>query len=119
MSKQQKPAGPQTTQERRLLGLSAFDRHQQLMKDAIRYYRAQLPPEQQTVKTDFDVLKEQYRCALVLMPLAQCSSRCVLEHHDLHTQVGMPYCACQQPMPVLEHGCHASCEKAEEKLRAY
>ena len=45
------------------MGLSAFDRHQWLMKDAIKYYRAKLPPEQQTVKTDFDVLKEQYRCA--------------------------------------------------------
>lgn len=44
------------------MGLSAFDRHQQLMKDAIKYYRAKLPPEQQTVKTDFDVLREQYRC---------------------------------------------------------
>ena len=53
----------QTAQERRLLGLSAFDRHQWLIKDAIKYYRAKLPPEQQTVKTDFDVLKEQYRCA--------------------------------------------------------
>ncbi|KAL0030992.1 hypothetical protein WJX79_007301 [Trebouxia sp. C0005] len=31
------------------------------MKNAIKYYRAQLPPEQQTVKTDYDVLKEQYR----------------------------------------------------------
>lgn len=43
------------------MGLSAFDRHQWLMKDAIKYYRAQLPPEQQTLKTDYDVLKEQYR----------------------------------------------------------
>lgn len=53
----------QTAQERRLMGLAAFDRHQWLMKDAIKYYRAKLPPEQQTVKSDFDVLKEQYRCA--------------------------------------------------------
>lgn len=45
------------------MGLSAFDRHQSLMKNAIKYYRAQLPPEQQTVKTDYDVLKEQYRSA--------------------------------------------------------
>ena len=43
------------------MGLSAFDRHQQLMTDAIKYYRAKIPPEQQTVKTDFDVLREQYR----------------------------------------------------------
>lgn len=50
-----------TRQQRRLLGLSAFDRHQALIKDAIHYYRAKLPPEQQTVKTDYDVLKEQYR----------------------------------------------------------
>ena len=56
-----KDGGPGTAQERRLLGLSGFDRHQALMKDAIKYYRAQLPPEQQTVKTDYDVLKEQYR----------------------------------------------------------
>ncbi|DBA90792.1 TPA: hypothetical protein ACH3X1_003997 [Trebouxia sp. C0004] len=53
--------GSQNVQERRLMGLSAFDRHQSLMKNAIKYYRAQLPPEQQTVKTDFDVLKEQHR----------------------------------------------------------
>ena len=58
-----KDVGQQTSQERRLLGLSAFDRHQWLIKDAIKYYRAKLPPAQQTVKTDFDVLKEQYRCA--------------------------------------------------------
>ncbi len=45
------------------MGLSAFDRHQSLMKNAIKYYRAQLPPEQRTVKTDYDVLKEQYRSA--------------------------------------------------------
>ena len=51
----------QSAQERRLMGLSAFDRHQWLMKDAIKYYRAKLPPEQQTIKTDYDVLKEQYR----------------------------------------------------------
>lgn len=51
----------QNLQERRLMGLSAFDRHQSLMKNAIKYYRAQLPPQQQTVKTDYDVLKEQYR----------------------------------------------------------
>ena len=66
MSKQaqlSKDVKQQTAQERRLLGLSAFDRHQWLMKDAIKYYRAKLPPDQQTVKTDFDVLKEQYRCA--------------------------------------------------------
>ena len=50
-----------TRQQRRLLGLSAFDRHQALIKDAIHYYRAKLPPEQQSVKTDYDVLKEQYR----------------------------------------------------------
>lgn len=56
----------QSAQERRLLGLSAFDRHQWLMKDAFKYYRAQLPPEQQTVKTDYDVLKEQYRCVAIL-----------------------------------------------------
>lgn len=56
-------AGSQgTRQQRRLLGLSAFDRHQALIKDAIHYYRAKLPPEQQTVKTDYDILKEQYRC---------------------------------------------------------
>lgn len=46
-----------------MMGLSAFDRHQWLMKDAIKYYRAKLPPAQQTLKTDYDVLKEQYRCA--------------------------------------------------------
>jgi hypothetical protein len=44
-----------------MMGLSAFDRHQSLIKNAIKYYRAQLPPEQQTVKTDYDVLKDQYR----------------------------------------------------------
>ncbi len=55
--------GSQNVQERRMMGLSAFDRHQSLMKNAIKYYRAQLPPEQQTVKTDYDVLKEQYRSA--------------------------------------------------------
>ena len=53
----------QNLQERRLMGLNAFDRHQSLMKNAIKYYRAQLPPQQQTVKTDYDVLKEQYRSA--------------------------------------------------------
>ena len=57
-----KDGGPGTAQERRLLGLSGFDRHQALMKDAIKYYRAKLPPEQQTTKTDYDVLREQYRC---------------------------------------------------------
>ena len=56
-------AGSQNAQQRRLMGLSAFDRHQQLMKDAIKYYRAQLPPEQQTMKTDYDVLNEQFRSA--------------------------------------------------------
>lgn len=56
-------AGSQgTNQQRRLLGLSNFDRHQALIKDAIKHYRAKLPPEQQTLKTDYDVLKEQYRC---------------------------------------------------------
>ena len=57
-----------------MLGLSAFDRHQSLMKNAIKYYRAQLPPEQQTVKTDYDVLKEQYRSVAVsaiLQPILQ------------------------------------------------
>lgn len=54
----------QTAKERRLMGLSAFDRHQWLMKDAIKYYRAKLPPEQQTLKSDYDVLKEQYRYAV-------------------------------------------------------
>ena len=70
----------QNVQERRMLGLSAFDRHQSLMKNAIKYYRAQLPPEQQTVKTDYDVLKEQYRSVAVsaiLQPILRslfCSS---------------------------------------------
>ena len=58
-----KDVNQQSAQERRMMGLSAFDRHQWLMKDAIKYYRAKLPPVQQTLKTDFDVLKEQYRCA--------------------------------------------------------
>jgi len=65
--------GSQNAQERRLMGLSAFDRHQSLMKNAIKYYRAQLPPEQQTVKTDYDVLKEQFRSAPLLLRLQFCS----------------------------------------------
>lgn len=87
----------QTAQERRLMGLSAFDRHQWLMKDAIKYYRAKLPPEQQTVKTDFDVLKEQYRfaaCAkccgqalqlLMYMPYKRHCSLATVVHMLLHT----------------------------------
>ena len=56
------------------MGLSVFDRHQSLMKNAIKYYRAQLPPEQQTVKTDYDVLKEQHRsvaASTILQPILQ------------------------------------------------
>lgn len=62
------------------MGLSAFDRHQWLMKDAIKYYRAQLPPEQQTLKTDYDVLKEQYRSDL---KHALCYLVFTSMHHDI------------------------------------
>ncbi len=76
--------GSQNVQERRMMGLSAFDRHQSLIKNAIKYYRAQLPPEQQTVKTDYDVLKEQYRSTPSVASLLPTSCDESSDEHPMH-----------------------------------
>lgn len=48
-----------------LLGLTAFERHKRLMADYVRYYGGRQPaPSQPTAKSDYDVLREQYRCVL-------------------------------------------------------
>ena len=80
------------------MGLSAFDRHQSLMKNAIKYYRAQLPPEQQTVKTDYDVLKEQYRSApcgaasMVLQPYKKPSGMMITCAHVIAASLLLTSC---------------------------
>ena len=50
---------------RQFLGLTAYDRHKRLMAEYVNFYGGKLPgPAQQpTLKTDYDILREQYRCA--------------------------------------------------------
>ncbi|EIE22911.1 hypothetical protein COCSUDRAFT_8481, partial [Coccomyxa subellipsoidea C-169] len=45
------------------LGLTAYDRHKRLMAEYVNFYGGKLPaPAQQpTLKTDYDILREQYR----------------------------------------------------------
>ena len=48
-------------QRQDLLGLSAFDRHKKLLAEYMAYYGGKLPPPQQTLKTDYDALRDKYR----------------------------------------------------------
>ena len=47
----------------RFQGLTAFERHKRLLREAEALYGGKLPSEQPvTVKTDQDTLRESYRC---------------------------------------------------------
>ncbi|KAL4444099.1 hypothetical protein ABPG75_011836 [Micractinium tetrahymenae] len=50
-------------QRQQFLGISAFDRHKKLVHDLVAYYGAQLPAGGQAgpQKTDFDILRENFR----------------------------------------------------------
>ena len=48
-------------QRQQLAGMNAFDRHKKFMHDYLHYYGGKLPATQQTVKTDYDTLRQQYR----------------------------------------------------------
>ncbi|BDA50345.1 Protein FRA10AC1 homolog [Coccomyxa sp. Obi] len=56
-------AAAQQQHRRQFLGLTAYDRHKRLMAEYVNFYggRMPAPAEQPTVKTDYDVLREQYR----------------------------------------------------------
>jgi len=52
---------------RQFLGLTAYDRHKRLMAEYVKFYGGKLPApaEQPTLKTDYDILREQYRCKIL------------------------------------------------------
>lgn len=52
---------------RQFLGLTAYDRHKRLMAEFVKFYGGKLPApaELPTLKTDYDILREQYRCKLI------------------------------------------------------
>ncbi len=62
-------AGAAQQQHRRqFLGLTAYDRHKRLIAEYVGFYGGKMPApaEQPTVKTDYDVLREQYRSATIV-----------------------------------------------------
>lgn len=60
-------AAAQQQHKRQFLGLTAYDRHKRLMAEYVNFYGGKMPApaEQPTMKTDYDVLREQYRWAII------------------------------------------------------
>jgi hypothetical protein len=47
-----------------LQGLNAYERHKWMMADYVNFYGGRLPPPPQpTARSDYEILREQYRCA--------------------------------------------------------
>ncbi len=71
-------ASRQQYHRQQLLGLSAYDRHKRLMHDLQAYYGGTLPAaavqeQGELPKTDFDILRENYRCALCVLYVCTCA----------------------------------------------
>lgn len=49
-----------------MLGMTAHQRHKFMMAQYVNFYKGQMPPppQEETVHTDFDVLKDTYRRVL-------------------------------------------------------
>ncbi len=64
-------AGATAQHRRQFLGLTAYDRHKRLMAEYVNFYGGKLPApaQQSTLKTDYDILREQYRCVAVLLEI--------------------------------------------------
>lgn len=69
-------AAAQQQHRRQFLGLTAYDRHKRLIAEYVNFYGGKLPApaEQPTLKTDYDILREQYRYAITF--LCSCHQSC-------------------------------------------
>ena len=56
-------------QRQALLGMTAFERHKRLMADYVRFYGGKAPEQAPLLAThtDHDILREQYRRALLTL----------------------------------------------------